>query len=168
MVWWEGTQVSLKKSTIEKGKNLAELSDDIGYLASRASGILIQATNGALADLGLRVRSYSTLILACDTPGGMTQRDLAEVLGLDPSQVVQLVDELERAGLVERRPSAADRRTRLIAATRAGRQVRRTAEKRVAGVHRAALGALSEGERSTLRELLGRFIAAAGADQASA
>lgn len=153
---------------IEKGNDVAELSDDVGFLASRASGVLIQVSNEALADSGLRVRSYSVLILACDTPGGMTQRDLARMLGLDPSQVVQLVDELEQAGLVERRPSPADRRTRLISATRAGRRTRLVAEKRVAEVHRDALAALTAREQSTLRELLARLIGAVDTDQASA
>ena len=58
---------------------------------------------------------------------GISQRDLAAVLGLDPSQVVLLVDELAQSGLVERRPSDIDRRTKLVCATPAGQQVRAAA-----------------------------------------
>lgn len=155
-------------STIDKDIDLTELTDDVGFLVSRASGLLIQATNAALADLGLRVRSYSVLVLACDTPGGMTQRDLAEVLGLDPSQVVALVDDLESAKLVERRPSPDDRRTRLIAATRSGRRVRRSAEARAADVQRDTLGALDRQEQATLRDLLNRVIGGTDSGRASA
>ena len=49
------------------------------------------------------------------------------MLGLDPSQVVLLVDELAAAGLVERQAPEADRRTRLVVATQEGRRVREAA-----------------------------------------
>src|SRR3954453_7944151 len=89
---------------------MADLTDDVGFLLTRASGLVVRATNAALADVGLRVRQYSVLVLADDAADGISQRDLAEALGLDPSQVVALVDELAGAGLVERRPSPTDRR----------------------------------------------------------
>ncbi|MGY1593547.1 MarR family winged helix-turn-helix transcriptional regulator [Geodermatophilus sp. SYSU D00708] len=135
------------------------LTDDVGFLLSRASGLLVRATNAALATHGLRVRSYSALLLACDSADGISQRDLAEALGLDPSQVVLLVDELTEAGLVERRPSASDRRTKLVVATDAGRAVRRQATRATAEAHAGQLGALSDEEQDRLRDLLGRLVA---------
>jgi len=88
---------------------MANLTEDVGFLLTRASGLVVRATNAALVDVGLRVRQYSVLVLADDTATGISQRDLAEALGLDPSQVVALVDELAAAGLVERRPSPTGR-----------------------------------------------------------
>ncbi len=134
------------------------LTDDVGFLLSRASGQLIRATNAALAVHGLRVRSYSALLLACDSEDGLSQRDLAEVLGLDPSQVVLLVDELTEAGLVERRPSDSDRRTKLVCATAAGHVVRSQAERTVSTAHGSQLGGLSARERDQLRVLLSRLL----------
>jgi DNA-binding MarR family transcriptional regulator len=133
------------------------LTDDVGFLLSRASGLLVRASNAALTSHGLRVRSYSVLLLACDSPEGISQRDLADVLGLDPSQVVLLVDELAAAGLVERRPSAADRRTRLVTATARGRALRPEAARDVAASHDRQLADLSAGELQLLRELLTRL-----------
>jgi DNA-binding MarR family transcriptional regulator len=153
---------------IEERIEMTALSDDLGFLLSRTSGLLIQVTNAALAGHGLRVRQYSVLVLACDAPDGMSQRDLAAALGLDPSQVVQLVDELERARLVERRASPFDRRTRLVVATRAGRRVRREAATRTAAGQRGPLGVLEEHERATLRELLTRVLDGAEEGQTSA
>src|SRR3954451_22758555 len=98
---------------------MADLTDDVGFLLTGASGLVLRATNAALADVGLRVRQYSVLVLADDTADGISQRDLAEGLRLDPSQVVALVDDLAVAGLVERRPSPTDRRAKLVAATAA-------------------------------------------------
>jgi MarR family transcriptional regulator, organic hydroperoxide resistance regulator len=135
------------------------LTDDVGFLLSRASGLLVRATNAALAAHGLRVRSYSALLLACDSADGMSQRDLAGALGLDPSQVVLLVDELTDAGLVERRPSESDRRTKLVVATAAGRVVREGAAQATAEAHAGQLGVLTDEEQDRLRDLLGRLVA---------
>src|SRR4051812_15325818 len=122
---------------IEEFTDMTTLGEDIGFLLTRASGLVVRATNSALAGLGLRVRQFSVLVLADDTEGGISQRDLAEVLGLDPSQVVALVDELATAGLVERRPTPSDRRQRLVAATAQGVSVRRQADvAAAAGVQR--------------------------------
>ena len=132
--------------------------DNIGFLMSRASGQLVRATNGALAEHGLRVRQYSVLCLVCEAAEGQSQRDLAEVLGLDPSQVVALVDDLHRAGLVERRPAPADRRTKLVVPTELGRDVRKRAAARADARLVAALEPLTESEQATLRGLLARVV----------
>ncbi|MGY1810887.1 MarR family winged helix-turn-helix transcriptional regulator [Blastococcus sp. SYSU D00669] len=137
---------------------MTALTDDVGFLLTRASGLAVRATNAALADVGLRVRQYSVLVLADDAPDGISQRDLAEVLGLDPSQVVALVDELAAAGLVERRPSPTDRRQRLVAATAQGVRLRRRAEQRAAAGLQGQLGGLSPAEQETLRGLLKRVV----------
>ncbi|SCX40389.1 DNA-binding transcriptional regulator, MarR family [Klenkia marina] len=138
------------------------LTDDLGFLLSRASGAVVRATNAALVAHGLRVRQYSVLVLACDAAEGVTQRELADVLGLDPSQVVLLVDELTGRGLVERRPSEADRRTRLVLATDAGHEVRAAAERDAAVAVEGPLGLLAEAERDRLRDVLTRIWTAAG------
>ncbi|TFV67051.1 UNVERIFIED_ORG: MarR family transcriptional regulator [Bacillus sp. AZ43] len=141
----------------------AALTDDVGFLLSRASGLFVRASNQALVSFGLRVRSYSVLLLACDADDGISQRDLAEVLGLDPSQVVLLVDELTENGLVERRPSETDRRTRLVVATDAGRRVRADAVREVDSAVDAQLTGLTGTERYLLRDLLGRLVLGVGA-----
>ncbi|MET0798509.1 MAG: MarR family transcriptional regulator, partial [Rhodococcus sp. (in: high G+C Gram-positive bacteria)] len=75
--------------------DIAPLSDDIGFLLTRAGTSLTAAAKTALAPFELRVRSYSVLALACEHADGLGQRQLAEELGLDPSQIVALVDDLE-------------------------------------------------------------------------
>ena len=128
-----------------------------GFLLSRASGNFVRASNAALLSHGLRVRPYSVLLLACAADDGISQRDLAAVLGLDPSQVVLLVDELAESGLVERRPSDTDRRTKLVVATAAGRQVRAAAVDDVAVAVAGQLTELTATEQFLLRDLLGRL-----------
>ena len=138
------------------------LADDLGFLLSRASGQVVRATNAALAEHSLRVRQYSVLVLACDAPAGLSQRELAAVLGLDPSQVVLLVDELAAAGLVERQAPEVDRRTRLVVATAEGHRVREAACQAAASAVETPLSLLGDVERDRLRDMLTRIWTAAG------
>jgi DNA-binding MarR family transcriptional regulator len=140
----------------------AALTDDVGFLLSRASGLFVRASNAALLSYGLRVRSYSVLLLACAADDGISQRDLAEVLGLDPSQVVLLVDELAESGLVERRPSETDRRTKLVVATEAGHELRAEAVRQVDTAVTAQLADLTGTEQYLLRDLLARLVQGKG------
>lgn len=138
--------------------NEPALIRDIGFLLSRASGLVARQAHAALAEHGLRVRQYSVLSLAADAPDGISQRDLAAVLGLDPSQVVLLVDELSAAGLVERRPAPTDRRTRLVVATAKGRRVLRPAAD-AAGIRvKDQLRVLTDEEQEVLEGLLARIV----------
>jgi len=100
----------------------AVLTDDISFLLARANALSLAAGNAALAPHGLRARSYSVLELAAGQ-ARPTQRELAEFLRLDPSQVVALVDELQVQGLVARESDPADRRTKVVVATPLGREV---------------------------------------------
>jgi DNA-binding MarR family transcriptional regulator len=138
------------------------LADDLGFLLSRASGQVVRATNAALAEHGLRVRQYSVLALACETAAGLSQRELATVLGLDPSQVVLLVDELTTAGLVERQAPEADRRTRRVVATEEGRSVREAARLAADTAVEVPFGLLGQAERDRLRDMLTRIWTATG------
>ncbi|MCZ2828839.1 MarR family winged helix-turn-helix transcriptional regulator [Modestobacter sp. VKM Ac-2986] len=138
------------------------MADDLGFLLSRASGQVVRATNAALAEHGLRVRTYSVLVFACEAADGLNQRELAGFLGLDPSQVVLLVDELVAAGLVERQAAETDRRTRLVVPTAQGRRVREAAGEAADAAVEVPLGLLGDAERDRLRDMLTRIWTATG------
>jgi MarR family transcriptional regulator, lower aerobic nicotinate degradation pathway regulator len=132
------------------------LARDPGFLLARAGGAAIRRLNRALARHGLRSRQYTALTAAAEPPG-RSQRDLGELLGIDPSAVVAIVDDLERAGLVRREPHPLDRRTRLIVATDAGRSRLADVADSAGEVEAALLAGLDAGERATLVDLLGRL-----------
>jgi DNA-binding MarR family transcriptional regulator len=54
---------------------------------------------------------------------GITVSGLAELAGLRKQTMAQAVDQLERAGYVERRPNPRDRRSRLVVLTERGASV---------------------------------------------
>ena len=88
---------------------------------------------------------------------GLSQQALADVLGMFPSRLVAVLDDMERAGLVERLQHPNDRRVSLLNLTATGRKTLR-AVGGVAKQHEAELCAgLNSGEREMLEKLLARI-----------
>ncbi|MEV7660704.1 MarR family transcriptional regulator [Paenarthrobacter sp. NPDC089316] len=131
----------------------AKIGSDVGLLLAKlhATGSLLN--NKALADYGLRERSFSVLTLACS---GLepTQRELADFLSLDPSQVVSLVDDLEHRGLVKRAQGKQDRRAKIIVSTSEGRRIHNKARAALEVCEQTQLAALNDDENAQLRTLL--------------
>lgn len=134
----------------------AALAEQTSFLLARANARSLSLGNAALRPLGLRVRSYSVLALAAGDERP-SQRDLASFLSLDPSQVVALVDDLETRGLVERVTDPNDRRANVVRATTAGADVVARASQALREADRELFDGLSEPERSSLTDILGRI-----------
>ena len=82
---------------------------------------------------------------------------LADTLACDRSNVTGLVDRLEARGLIQRQPSAADRRVKVLVLTPAGVQVRALLVQRMTASP-AAVERLSDRERRMLVRLLRRLL----------
>jgi DNA-binding MarR family transcriptional regulator len=134
-----------------------QLGDDIGYLLSIARAIATRRVNDELKPTSLRGPTYAVLALAAG--GGVTQREIADTLALNPSQIVSLVDVLTKRGLVERHAHASDRRARVVVATPKGRDLYDSARSRVSDALTGVLSGLDAAERETLHDLLRRVIA---------
>ncbi|MEL5991552.1 MarR family winged helix-turn-helix transcriptional regulator [Microbacterium phosphatis] len=132
------------------------LLNDTAFLLARANAQSLAAAHAALAEHGLRVRSYTVLALAVSEER-LSQRDIAEYLRLDPSQVVALVDDLQTRGLVTREPDPNDRRAKAVIATPAGRRLHTQAEAAVNAAERDLLSVLAADEQAVLRDLLLRL-----------
>jgi|SRR4051794_6652846 DNA-binding MarR family transcriptional regulator len=90
-------------------------------------------------------------------PGAaLTMSALATALKCDNSNVTGIVDRLEAAGLVERRPDPSDRRVKTVAVTAHGARLREEAERRMK-VPPPAFAHLDEHDARTLREILERL-----------
>src|SRR5262249_23718132 len=89
------------------------------------------------------------------------QQEIGSAMGIDPSTMVALVDQLEDAGLANRRPRKEDRRAREGVLTAKGRQTRERARELAEEVEDRVLQGLSPVERSQLVTLLRKAFAAA-------
>ena len=136
-----------------EGLRSSVLADDLSFLLARANAIALAAGNAALAEHGLKARSYSVLVLASGD-ARPSQRELAEFLRLDPSQVVSLVDELQSRRLVERQPDPSDRRANVVVATDAGRALVATARESARAAEERVHAELTGADREALATLL--------------
>jgi DNA-binding MarR family transcriptional regulator len=85
---------------------------------------------------------------------GISQQDLSTRLGIHPSRLVAILDELEGRGLLERKPNAEDRRQYALHLTAKGRDALARIGQ-IARQHQDALCAsLTQDEREKLTELL--------------
>jgi DNA-binding MarR family transcriptional regulator len=132
------------------------VESDLGWALGTVMRNYLRAVDEVVADVPGGPRGYQVLA-ACGREGPRTQLALARQLGVDRTVMTYLLDDLQNAGLVERRPDPADRRARRIELTTAGNA--RLCE--LAGLLRAAedrlLERLDPEEREVLRGLLFRL-----------
>ena len=126
---------------------------DLTGLLNLAGHTLSNRLSAALAEVGLSARMQCVLVHALEEE--RTQIQLAALADLDKTTMVSTVDELERNGLAERRPSATDRRARIVAVTDKGRQAAEEGQRIVDEVHASALSALPDGARGDFIRALG-------------
>ena len=131
---------------------------DLMFLLGQASHALETEMTAKLQALGVSPRAHCVLAHALRR-GELTQSQLAEQCALDKTTMVVTIDELERAGLAERRPSSTDRRARIIAVTEAGERIVAEADAIVAEIYGEVLAALPVG---AARRVRGRARAAGG------
>lgn len=93
----------------------------------------------------------------------MAQKAFREFLGLDASNVVGLLNELEEQGLVVRRRNPDDRRQHVVERTDAGVRALEHTYARLAIVEKELLGTLTPAEQAQLQALLSRVVSAPAA-----
>jgi DNA-binding MarR family transcriptional regulator len=80
---------------------------------------LWSSSSAALQSIGLTPALFAVLNYL-QTHEGAIQQQIGSAMGIDPSTMVSLVDQLERAGLAKRRPQPQDRRAREVLITPKG------------------------------------------------
>jgi MarR family transcriptional regulator for hemolysin len=129
---------------------------DITGLLNQAGHVLSNRLAAALADVDLTPRMQCVLVHALEEE--RTQIQLAALADLDKTTMVSTVDALEGRGLAERRPSAVDRRARIIAVTEKGRLAADEGQRIVDRVHAEALGGIPADERAAFVAALAQLV----------
>jgi DNA-binding MarR family transcriptional regulator len=132
------------------------LSENLCWLLSKAAHSLTTEMTAALDGLGVSPRAHC--VLAGAMTGDHTQSELARMVDLDKTTMVVTLDELEAAGLAERRPSPTDRRARVIGVTAAGRRKVREAEEISERIRQDVLAVLDPEEREAFLGALNRLV----------
>jgi MarR family transcriptional regulator, lower aerobic nicotinate degradation pathway regulator len=135
---------------------IAEFAGQLFFRLWRASHT---RTAAALHSIGLTPALFAVLNYLRAHEGAI-QQQIGSAMGIDPSTMVSLVDELERAGLAKRRPHPQDRRAREVLLTPKGRRTLTRARNLAEDVEDDILQGLSPAERGELVTLLRKAFAA--------
>ncbi|HEX8856823.1 MAG TPA: MarR family transcriptional regulator [Thermoleophilaceae bacterium] len=132
------------------------LCDDLCWLLSRASYTLTTELTAAMEHVGLSPRAHA--VLSAAMTGEYTQTELAKMVGLDKTTMVVTLDELETAGLAERKQLPTDRRARVIAVTKSGEKKVREAHEIAEKIRADVLDTLPPREREVFIEALSKLV----------
>jgi DNA-binding MarR family transcriptional regulator len=139
-------------------------SDSMAAVTSvfRVQQILQQAVDTALRPHELTFARYEALVLLrFAKTGALPMSLMGQRLQLHPTSITNIVDRLEAAELVRRRPHPTDKRTTLVEITEAGRRRGEEATESVMTIGFGLVG-LSDDEVSSLTGLLAKVRQAAG------
>lgn len=126
----------------------------VGFLLARHGQDTNSRMRQALSATGLSPRQALTLLHLAE--GSTSQQALIEALGVDPSVLVAILNDLERDHLVERRRDPADRRRHIVELTAAGADALSPVEGAIAAVESELFAGLDAAEVAQLQGLLSR------------
>jgi DNA-binding MarR family transcriptional regulator len=154
--------------TAEREESVAQLpppgglsfQSGTGYLLGKVGAVARQRWTATLAQTGVSPNQFLVLMALAET-GQVCQQFLAGVIGIDPRNIVPILDSLEARGLVSRETDPVDRRRRLIELTGAGRRI--AAELSALGeqTEREMLASVPRADRESLGRILRSVLDAA-------
>ncbi|QSB15945.1 winged helix-turn-helix transcriptional regulator [Natronosporangium hydrolyticum] len=144
----------------------AGITDSLSLLLAKRGLLTDARLRGALGVTKLSPRHVT--VLAHLEPEPTCQQQLVELLEVDPSVLVAILNDLESADLLRRRRDPTDRRRHIVELTAAGGEALATTAKVLAEVEDELFSDLSAAERGLLGELLRRVVPRSGQCQARA
>jgi DNA-binding MarR family transcriptional regulator len=136
----------------------ATLGSGCGLLILRLARASAWRLGRSLADSGLRWAEFAVLH-HLEAQGPVSQRDLARALRIQPSNIVGLLDDLERRGLLTRAPDPRDRRRHRVQLTAKGLRAVTLAREATQRAEADVLAPLDTDERREFHNLLVRLTA---------
>lgn len=133
-------------------------SGQLAFLVAQVGGLAAMRFADRVAAAGVTPPQAGLLRVVAATPG-RTQQAVAGQLGLLPSRLVVLVDELEGRGLIERRRDPNDRRNSALYVTDAGTAILQDIGRAAQAHGENFLAPLSKADRAALSDLLSRLAA---------
>jgi DNA-binding MarR family transcriptional regulator len=130
------------------------------YLLGKVGAVARQRWTATLSPTGVSRNQFLVLMALAET-GPVCQQFLAALIGMDPRNIVPILDSLEARGLLRRETDPTDRRRRLIELTTAGRHIVAELSALVEHTERELLAAVPPADRESLRGILRTVLDAA-------
>jgi MarR family transcriptional regulator, lower aerobic nicotinate degradation pathway regulator len=127
------------------------------WLLGRAARQAEQVTQERLFAAGLR-RGFYGVLATLEEFGPAAQAEMGRRLGIDPSDMVAILNDLERAGYVSRERDPDDRRRNSVTMTAAGREALDRFDEAIAAAQDALLASFSPADREQFVALLERVL----------
>ena len=140
------------ESATSTDTEIAEFAGQLFFRLWRASHTHVAQ---ALQTIGLTPALFGVLNVLAARHGAI-QQELGSAMGIDPSTMVSLIDQLEEEGLAKRKPDPRDRRARQVSITAKGRRHLERARNLAFQAEDEVLGGLTATERRDLLKLLRR------------
>jgi DNA-binding MarR family transcriptional regulator len=131
-------------------------SGQLAFLLAQVGGLAAMRFADRVQAAGVTPPQAGLLRVVAAEPG-RTQQAVSGQLGLLPSRLVMLVDDLEGRGLIERRRDPNDRRNSALYVTDAGQAVLQDVGRAAQAHGEDLLSPLSKADRATLSDLLSRL-----------
>lgn len=140
----------------------SDIRRDLGFAIAEAKRVCTQAMDQRMRPLGLSQATWRTLFYLERHGEGITQRALAEYMGIEGPTLVRLLDNLERSGLVERRPSPTDRRANTLHLTAKARPLLKTINRVAEELRAEFFEGIDEDAMRVVRQVMERMAENAG------
>jgi DNA-binding MarR family transcriptional regulator len=132
---------------------MQEVTNYVGYLLVQVMKLHRKLAETGLNDFGLHV-GQELILLQLNEQNGMTQSELADVLGVEAPTVTKVLGRMEAAGLIERRQDSDDARVSRVYLMPKSRQLIDPLRSLWAEVEHKTIKGLSEPEVLLLRRIL--------------
>ncbi|WP_449472655.1 MarR family winged helix-turn-helix transcriptional regulator [Sphingobium chungangianum] len=129
----------------------------VGHLVNWAARLFARRIDRRLRPLGISSGQIPVLLSLAEVPG-ISQKAIVERASVEQPAVAAMLMRMEKSGLVARAPSPDDGRASLFSLTSRGEAVMSRLYAELDGGNRAALGGLSEEEKTVLIAMLQRVI----------
>jgi DNA-binding MarR family transcriptional regulator len=108
----------------------------------------------SLSEVGLHP-GQEALLMELWKGDGRTQADLADALAVEPPTITKMLQRMEMAGLVQRKPHPEDRRAMRVYLTARGKRLQQKVDRLWAQLASKAVAGLSDRQQASLRSMLG-------------
>ncbi len=136
--------------------NKPEFQDSLGRTLAHICRMHYARTHALLESLGL-YRGQPPLLFALWHQDGLTHSDLARHLNVKPATITRMIQRMEKAGFVERRPDADDQRVSRVFLTTAGYEIRTQVDQIFAQMESEMFGDFTPEEHNILSGFLHRI-----------
>lgn len=130
------------------------LDERVSSAVHGAARVWRLALDKRLKHLGIGQSGWMTIAMVAKAAEPLSQRALADLVGVEGPSMVSMLDRLERGGLVTRAPSAHDRRVKLVQLTEAGHKMYAEVHAVAQGFRTELLADIAPAQLATVAEVL--------------